>query len=191
MEIYPETVRNLINDKNMFIDYYELFEIDSASTQEEIKAAFRKQALKWHPDRNTETDTTRKMQMLNEAYLILKDVEARMKYDIAYESFLQYKYRKSDHKKTETEPDTKQETYTNNDSEFYDFEVADDDLEKWIRNARKQAVELAKQTIKDLKGMVSAGLVEGAKGAGKQLFYQIIAGFIFFVIIALFRSCGA
>ena len=61
----------------MFIDYYEVLEIKSTASIEEVKAAFKMQALKWHPDRNLGVDTTLRMQLINEAYLILKDVEAR------------------------------------------------------------------------------------------------------------------
>ena len=61
----------------MFIDYYELLEIDSSASPVDIKSAFKKQALKWHPDKNPGIDTTEMMQRINEAYLILKDEEAR------------------------------------------------------------------------------------------------------------------
>ena len=43
----------------MFIDYYALLEVDFNATSEEIKIAFKKQALKWHPDRNLGKDTTK------------------------------------------------------------------------------------------------------------------------------------
>ena len=66
----------------MFIDYYSIFEVDKESSFEEIKSAFRKQCIKWHPDKNAGRDTTLKMQEINEAYLILKDEDARKRYDI-------------------------------------------------------------------------------------------------------------
>ena len=69
----------------MFIDYYSILEVDNESSFEEIKSAFRKQCIKWHPDKNLGKDTTEKMQLINEAYLILKDSEARAKYDIEWE----------------------------------------------------------------------------------------------------------
>ena len=42
----------------MFVDYYAVLEIEITATSEEIKAAFKKQALKWHPDKNQGKDTT-------------------------------------------------------------------------------------------------------------------------------------
>jgi len=71
----------------MFIDYYELFEIEQDASIAEIKSAFRKKAIFWHPDRNASKDTTQKMQLINEAYLILNDLEARKRYDIEYIRF--------------------------------------------------------------------------------------------------------
>ena len=61
----------------MFKDYYAILEIDVTASEEDIKAAFKKQALKWHPDRNIGKDTTSIMQDINEAKLILLDFEAR------------------------------------------------------------------------------------------------------------------
>ena len=52
----------------MFKDYYSLLEIDETASQDEIKKAFRGQAVKWHPDRNKGLDTTSQMQAINEAY---------------------------------------------------------------------------------------------------------------------------
>jgi len=36
----------------MFKDYYKLLDITQNASEEEIKKAFREQAIKWHPDRN-------------------------------------------------------------------------------------------------------------------------------------------
>ena len=59
--------------------------------REEIKVAYRKQCIKWHRDKNINIDTTQRMQDINQAYLILKDEEARSKYDIEYLKFKSYK----------------------------------------------------------------------------------------------------
>ena len=47
--------------------------IDVNSTQEEIKKAFRKLAIKYHPDKNPDNDTTAKFQEISNAYQILMD----------------------------------------------------------------------------------------------------------------------
>ena len=59
--------------------------------REEIKVAYRKQCIKWRRDKNINIDTTQRMQGINQAYLILKDEEARSKYDIEYLKFKDYK----------------------------------------------------------------------------------------------------
>ena len=74
----------------MFVDYYAILEIEASASAEEVKSAFKKQALKWHPDRNSNIDTTKRMQQINEAYLILKDSEARTRYDVEYNIYLKF-----------------------------------------------------------------------------------------------------
>lgn len=174
----------------MFKDYYSILEVDENATQEEIKSAFKKQALKWHPDRNPGQDTTQRMQEINEAYLILKDIEARIRYTAEYQRFKQYRQQqKAKYDRQHEHHEQKQErekTY-----EYTDYTVDDDVLNKWMNNAKKQAVELAKQTIKDLKGMVSVGVKAAAKEAGNQFVAQIIISIVIIVIIALSRSCGS
>lgn len=182
----------------MFIDYYELLEIAENATSEEIKAAFRKQAIKWHPDRNPGKDTTIQMQRINEAYLILKDPEARQKFDFEYQRFKGFK--KEQKQEREKQEYNKSETQTNNTSsntkeepktEYESYTFNDDTLKNWMNNARRQSVDLAKQTIKDFKGMVSVGFKEGVKASGNALIGQIIISIIVLIIIGLSKSCNS
>lgn len=63
-------------------DYYELLGVDRAATKEEIKAAYRKLALKYHPDRNPgDKASEEKFKEINEAYSVLSDDEKRTSYD--------------------------------------------------------------------------------------------------------------
>lgn len=62
--------------------YYDIFEISISASQEEIKNAYRKLAMKCHPDRNQDKDSSKiKMQEINFIYSILSNPEKREWYD--------------------------------------------------------------------------------------------------------------
>ena len=62
-------------------DYYEVLEIPRTANEEDIKKAFRRQALQYHPDRNREEGATERFKEINEAYQVLIDSESRARYD--------------------------------------------------------------------------------------------------------------
>lgn len=64
-------------------DYYEVLGVSRTAAVEEIKASYRKSALKWHPDRNPEnkTEAEIKFRECTEAYSVLSDPEKRQVYD--------------------------------------------------------------------------------------------------------------
>ena len=62
-------------------DYYEVLGVSRNATPEEIKKAFRKLALKYHPDRNPDPEAEEKFKLINEAYQVLSDPEKRSLYD--------------------------------------------------------------------------------------------------------------
>lgn len=64
------------------IDYYEVLGVTRTATQDELKRAFRKQAMRYHPDRNPGDDEAEhRFKEINAAYDILRDEEKRAAYD--------------------------------------------------------------------------------------------------------------
>jgi len=62
-------------------DYYEVLGVPKDSNEKDIKGAYRKLAMKYHPDRSEEPDAEEKFKELSEAYAVLSDPEKRQKYD--------------------------------------------------------------------------------------------------------------
>jgi len=63
-------------------DYYEVLDIKKGASPEEIKKAYRKLALKYHPDRNSSgSNAEDKFKEINEAYQVLSNPEKKARYD--------------------------------------------------------------------------------------------------------------
>ena len=70
-------------------DYYDLLGVDRNASESELKSAFRKMAMKYHPDRNPDDPAAEKsFKEVNEAYDVLKDDQKRAAYDqFGHEAF--------------------------------------------------------------------------------------------------------
>lgn len=64
-------------------DYYDILGVDKSVSAEELKKAYRKQALEWHPDRHKDNKEAaeKRFKEINEAYQILSDPQKRQAYD--------------------------------------------------------------------------------------------------------------
>ncbi|RGD75251.1 molecular chaperone DnaJ [Anaerofustis stercorihominis] len=63
-------------------DYYEVLGVDKSAGEDEIKKAYRKLAMKYHPDRNPDDkEAEEKFKEINEAYEVLSDPDKKSKYD--------------------------------------------------------------------------------------------------------------
>src|SRR5579864_1999269 len=65
------------------LDYYEVLGVTREASSDQIKSAYRKAALQWHPDRNPEKKEEAEInfRMASEAYSVLSDPEKRPLYD--------------------------------------------------------------------------------------------------------------
>ena len=63
-------------------DYYALLGVKSTATDDEIRKAYRKKALQFHPDKNSSTTAEETFKEINKAYEILGDADKRRTYDL-------------------------------------------------------------------------------------------------------------
>ena len=62
-------------------DYYEVLGVQKGATKDQIKDAYRKLALQFHPDRNKAPEAEARFKEISEAYAVLSDDEKRRQYD--------------------------------------------------------------------------------------------------------------
>jgi len=62
-------------------DYYDILGVTKGVSAEELKKAYRKKALEFHPDKNKDKDAGAKFKEINEAYEILSDNQKKKAYD--------------------------------------------------------------------------------------------------------------
>ena len=66
-------------------DYYRIMELPGDASEEEIKRAYRKLAMQYHPDRNKDDpNSLEKLKEINDAYHVLGNKERKMTYDLMY-----------------------------------------------------------------------------------------------------------
>jgi len=148
----------------MIINYYQILELTPSATKIDIKKAYRRLALKYHPDKNKNPDAHEKFIVINEAYLILYDDEARAKYDREYKYvYVQQESTKQKYQKQEQQQQKRNQQYTNYKSKEKQFE--DEDLNNWTKNAREQGENFAKMTFENFSNLI-VGMV---KETGFQL----------------------
>ena len=149
----------------MFKDYYAILEISFPSDEKEIKAAYRQQSLKWHPDRNIGRNTEEEMKAINEAYAILSRPDSKQRYDIEY---IRFRQQTTEKQRSAYKQYTEQSYSSHSDDKQweYAYDVKDENLKNDINNART------------------------AKGALEGAFPYIISALIMPIFILLFQTCS-
>lgn len=78
-------------------DYYKILGVSKSSSQDEIKKAYRKLALKYHPDRNKDDKNAEsKFKEISEAYAVLSDADKKKQYDMFGADGFQRRYSSED-----------------------------------------------------------------------------------------------
>ncbi|HYS43018.1 MAG TPA: DnaJ domain-containing protein, partial [Geobacteraceae bacterium] len=79
------------------VDYYKALGVEKGASADDIKKAFRKLAVKYHPDRNPNDKSAEdKFKEINEAYAVLSDPEKKQKYDTYGSSGFHQQYSRED-----------------------------------------------------------------------------------------------
>ena len=127
-----------------FIDYYAVLGISRQASTKEINTAFKKQSLKWHPDRNRAIDATKKMQGINEAKRILSSKVLRDKYNREYLRF------KASNIKPKQENKSQHKTAKNEKVNYSCNLKTDEELIYICANASKYNLEYIHVVLKEL-----------------------------------------
>ncbi len=79
------------------LDYYKILGVEKSASTGEIKKAYRKLAMKYHPDRNKgNKEAEEKFKQISEAYAVLSDTEKRKKYDMFGSEGFRQRYSQED-----------------------------------------------------------------------------------------------
>lgn len=152
-------------------DYYSILEINQDATLLDIKKAYRKLALQWHPDKNPSPEAHDKFIEINEAYLVLSDPTKRGVYDQLLNSFTK--------KSSFEEKNTKEHS----------------DFEEFVFSSREKAKKYANFSFEEFSKSLAKSLGEAGKVIGKSatnsILYYLLGGALLFFGRMIFSESKA
>src|SRR4030067_1434961 len=77
-------------------DYYEVLGVPRNANKDQVKDAYRKLALQYHPDRNKSPEAEEKFKEISEAYAVLSDDGKRQQYDTLGDAGFDQRYSRED-----------------------------------------------------------------------------------------------
>ncbi|CAJ1973768.1 unnamed protein product [Sphenostylis stenocarpa] len=82
-DLESKDIQVLCGKRNMGVDYYDVLKVDRNATDDDLKKAYRKLAMKWHPDKNptNKKEAEANFKQISEAYEVLSDPQKRVVYD--------------------------------------------------------------------------------------------------------------
>jgi molecular chaperone DnaJ len=146
-------------------DYYALLGVEKTCDDIELKKAYRRLAMQYHPDRNDEPDAEARFKEITEAYEVLKDPQKRMVYDRYGEAGLKG---------------------GGSGQGFHHFDLTEAlnifmrdfggfaGFEEMFGGGRSGSASAADRRGNDLRAAVALTLADVAKGAKRQLKYKVL-----------------
>ncbi|HEC77481.1 MAG TPA: molecular chaperone DnaJ [Thermoplasmatales archaeon] len=140
-------------------DYYEVLGVSRNATKEEIKRAYRRLALKYHPDKSSDPNAEEKFKEISEAYAVLSDDEKRRQYDMFGHAGIESEYSYEDIFRTADFSDI-----------FHDigFDFGFDEIFKKFFGGFERGFE-KKRRGRDLLYSISINLEDAYFGAEKEI----------------------
>ena len=146
-----------------FKDYYKILQVDPSAEPEVIAAAYKRLALKYHPDTNKSPDAPRRMQEINMAYKVLGNPQSRAKYDrerTSYSSSFEEERRRQEAAYRRTEYERGRNTQAE----------AEQHRAKYERQQREQSEAAQRQAEYERQQRVKAEAEKQVKVANTKIF---------------------